>query len=151
MALIRATIATGVFSDALVAGLNAGMGIMKRRIFNQSQAVDGTSFGKYKSEPYKKKRAKRGRQIARKDLEVDGTIRRSIEVVTVNNTKAEVRFTNDESAKIAGYQEIQIFNVLNGLPVKTKGKKIEIFKFNQTERDISRQTTRDLIKQRFTF
>lgn len=152
LALIRATIAAGAFSDALVAGLNAGMGVMKRRIFNQSLDADGNSLGPYYSEQYERDRRRRGRQTARKDLEMDGTVRRAIEVVTVNNTKAEIRITNAESADIARYQEVQIYNLRNGLPANSdSGGKVPIFELNADELEIVRTTTRELLAQKFNF
>jgi hypothetical protein len=151
LALIRATIATGVFSDALVAGLNAGMGIMKRRIFNQSLAADGSSLGPYFSEQYARDRKREGRQTARKDLEMTGTVRRAIEVVSVNNTKAEVRITNTDAADIARYQEIQIYNLLHGQDLSSTSQKVPIFEFNANELEIVKTTTRDLLAQKFDF
>lgn len=152
LALIRATIAAGVFSDALVAGLNAGMGVMKRRIFNQSLDAEGNILGPYYSEQYARDRRREGRQTARKDLEFHGTLRRSIEVVTVNNTKAEIRITNFETAEIARKQEVQIFNLKNGLPYDAdSGGKVPIFELNAEEFDIVRTTTRELLAQKFNF
>lgn len=152
LALIRANIAAGVFSDALVAGLNAGMGVMKRRIFNQSLDAGGLSLGPYFSDQYERERQAKGRQIGRKDLEFDGTLRRAIEVVTVNNTKAEIRITNEESAKIARYQEQQIFNLRNGLPAnQASGGKVPIFELDADELDIVKTVTRDLLAQKFDF
>lgn len=152
LALIRGLIASGVFSDVLVAGLNAGMGVMKRRIFNQSLAADGQSLGPYYSEQYERDRVRAGRQIGRKDLELDGTLRRAIEVVTVNNTKAEVRITSPSSADIARYQEQQIYNLKNGLPHNAvTGQKVPIFEFSPDEIDIVQTTTRELLAQKFDF
>lgn len=152
LALIRATIASGAFSDALVAGLNAGMGVMKRRIFNQSLDALGNSLGPYYSEQYERDRAREGRQIARKDLEFHGTLRRSIEVVTVNNTKAEIRITNADTADIARFQEQQIFNLLNGLAYDANsGGKVPIFELSEDELDIVRTTTRTLLAEKFNF
>lgn len=152
IALIRATIASGVFSDSLVAGLNAGMGVMKRRIFNQSLDAVGQSLGPYFSEQYARDRRREGRQTARKDLEFKGTLRRSIEVVTVNNTKAEIRITSPEEADIARKQEEMIFNLLNNLPWDAFGSgKVPIFEFNDVEADIARTTTRELLAQKFNF
>lgn len=149
---IRAMIATGVFSDALVAGLNAGMGVMKLRIFNQSLAADGSSLGPYFSEQYERDRVREGRQIARKDLEMTGTLRRAVEVVTVNNTKAEMRITNAERADIARKQEIQIYNLRNNLPYDADtGQKVPIFELNADELEIVQSTTRTLIAQKFDF
>jgi hypothetical protein len=152
LALIRATIASGVFSDVLVAGLNAGMGIMKRRIFNQSLAADGTDLGPYFSEDWARHRRLEGRQVARKDLEMEGTLRRAIEVVSVNNTRAEIRITDDESADIARFQETQIFNLRNNLPAnQDTGGKVPIFELSEVELEIVQSTTKTLLEQKFNF
>lgn len=152
LSIIRATIAAGVFSDALVAGLNSGMGVMKRRIFNQSLDATGTSLGPYFSEQYERDRVRKGRQVGKKDLEMDGTLRRAIEVVTVNNTKAEIRITSEESAKIARYQEQQVFNLRNGLPGNNaSGGKVPIFEFDADELEIVHTVTRELLAQKFDF
>lgn len=152
LALIRGLIASGVFSDALVAGLNAGMGLMKRRIFNQSLDAEGVTLGPYFSEQYARDRRRAGRQTARKDLEVDGTLRRSIEVVTVSNTKAEIRITNEETANVARYQGQQIYNLRNNLPAnEANGNRARIFELNPTELNVVQTTTRELLRQKFTF
>lgn len=152
LALIRGQIAAGVFSDALVAGLNAGMGVMKRRIFNQSLDADGITLGPYFDEQYERKRRENGRQVGRKDLEFNGTLRRAIETVTVNNTKAEIRITNEESAKIARYQEQQIANLRNNLPGNANsGNFVRIFELSADELEITKTVTSDLIEQKFNF
>lgn len=152
LALIRANIAAGVFSDSLVAGLNAGMAIMKRRIFNQSLDARGQTLGPYFSEQYARDRRRDGRQTSVKDLENTGTVRRSIEVVTVENTKAEIRFVSLESADIARWQEQQIANLRAGKAANdVSGLKVPIFELNEVELDIVRTTTRDLIRQKFEF
>jgi hypothetical protein len=150
--LIRANIAAGVFSDALVAGLNAGMGAMKRRIFNQSLDALGASLGIYFSEQYERDRRREGRQVTRKDLEFEGTLRRAIEVIVVNNLKAEIRITNADSAEIARFQEQQIYNLRNGLPAnQANGSKVPIFELSELELQIVRDTTRELLRQKFNF
>lgn len=152
LALIRATIASGAFSDVLVAGLNAGMGAMKLRIFNQSLDAKGNTLGPYFSEQYERDRRREGRQTARKDLEFTGTLRRSIEVVAVNNLVAQIRITNAEEADIARKQEEQIFNLLNGLPYNAYGSgKVPIFEFNDDEAEIARTTTAELLAEKFNF
>lgn len=152
LALIRANIAAGVFSDALVSGLNAGMALMKRRIFNQSLDARGESLGPYYSEQYERDRARKGRQIAKKDLEFNGSLRRAIEVVTVDNTKAEIRITDLDQADIARWQEQQIANLRAGRNANdVSGLKVPIFELNETELDVTRTTTRDLIRQKFEF
>lgn len=152
LAIIRAQVAGGVFSDALVAGLNAGMGVMKRRIFNQSLDAEGGSLGPYYSEQYARDRRRQGRQTARKDLEVQGTLRRAIEVVTVSNLRAEIRITNADAADIARWQEQQIANLRAGRPAnEASGDRVPIFEFNATERSIVQTTTRTLIAQKLNF
>lgn len=152
LALIRATIASGVFSDVLVAGLNAGMGIMKRRIFNQSLAADGTDLGPYYSEQYARDRRREGRQTSKKDLEFQGTLRRAIEVVSVNNVKAEIRIVDDTEADIARFQEMQVYNLRNNLPAnQDSGGKVPIFELDPTELDIVKTTTKTLLEQKFNF
>lgn len=151
LALIRATIASGVFSDTLVAGLNAAMGVMKRRIFNQSLAADGTDLGPYYSEQYARDRRREGRQTARKDLEMTGTLRRAIEVVTVNNFKAEIRITSDERAEVARKQEFMIYALRNNLPFTDQSGKVPIFELSPLERSIVESTTAELLRQRFNF
>ena len=150
--LIRANIAAGFFSDALVAGLNAGMGLMKRRIFNQSLDAKGESLAQYVSKGYKRKRELHGRQVSVKDLEFDGTLRRAIEVVTVNNTKAQIRITSPEMADIALYQEMQIYNIRTGAPPNQVATgKAPIFQLSDDERDVVKTTTRELLNQKFNF
>lgn len=150
--MIRATIASGAFSDALVSGLNAGMGVMKLRIFNQSLAADGSSLGPYFSETYIRDRRREGRQVARKDLEMTGSLRRSIEIVVVNNFKAEIRITNPRDVDKARKQEVQIFNLRNNLPFDAEtGGKVPIFEPSAEEWEIVMTTTNQLLNQRFNF
>lgn len=152
LALIRAQVAAGVFSDALVAGLNAGMAAMKRRIFNQSLDAQGKGLGPYFSAQYAKRRSKAGRQTGRKDLEFHGTLRREIQVVTVNNTRAEIRIVNAKSADIARWQEQQVDNLRNGRPAnEASGGRAPIFELNPTELSIVQTTTRTLLNQKLNF
>lgn len=152
LAIIRANVAAGTFSDALVAGLNAGMGAMKRRIFNQSLDAGGVSLGPYFSEQYERDRRQAGRQVGRKDLEMTGSLRRAIEVITVNQTAAQVRITNQEDAEKAAFQEQQIYNLRNGLPANERnGQKVPIFEFTEEEWAITKTTTRELLLQKLNF
>jgi hypothetical protein len=105
-------------SDALTSALNAGMGKMKFRIFNKGEDAEGNSLGRY-TKTYGKKRETAGRQTGYKDLEVDGSLRRSIETVRVNNNQVAIAITNDQTAKIASYQEQQIGNIRAGQNAKT--------------------------------
>lgn len=151
-ALIRANIAAGTFSDALVAGLNAGMGLMKRRIFNQSLDAEGTTLGPYFSEQYERDRVREGRQVGKKDLEMTGSLRRAIEVVAVNNTAAEIRITNQADADKAHFQEQQIANLRSGaLANANTGNFAPIFELSADEWDVVRTTTRELLLQKLNF
>lgn len=122
------------FSDAMFSAINSGMGLMKQRIFNRGEDADGNSLGKYVGKKtnvtakkfggnkklqknfigegalteYEKFRVAHGRQVAYKDLEVDGSLRRSIETVKDSNGKVTIAIVNPETARIAGYQEEQI-------------------------------------------
>lgn len=152
LALIRANIAAGAFSDALVAGLNAGMAVMKRRIFNQALDAEGQSLGIYYSEQYERDRRREGRQTAQKDLEFEGSLRRSIQVVAVDNQRAEIRIVNEHDANVARYQEQQIYNLRTGRPAnEANGEKVPIFQLDPTERSIVQTTTRELLRQKFNF
>lgn len=152
LALYRAQIAAGTFSDALVAGLNAGMGAMKRRIFNQSLDAEGKTLGPYYDESYERERVRKGRQVAKKDEEMTGSLRRSIEVVAVDNTKAEIRITNQEDTDKARNQEKQIFNLRNGRSGNDSGGGfVPIFELAPDEWDIVKSTTVALLMQKLNF
>lgn len=82
---------------------------------------------------YEKKRLAHGRQIEKKDLEFDGTLRRTIEVVKEVN-RVVIAFTNTEQAAIARYQEQQIGNIRAGAnPVKGKATPVRIFSLSEEE------------------
>lgn len=146
---LKILVAGGAVSDALVAGLKAGTAAMMNRIFNRSLDATGRTLGPYFDDSWIRHRKREGRQVAVKDLEVEGSLRRSIEVVSINNTRAEVRFTDTDSADIGRYQEQQIYNLNNDLPAGEAAGKIPIFEFNETEIQITQSTTRALIQQRF--
>jgi hypothetical protein len=96
---------------------------------------------------YQRKRAHRGRQILRKDLELEGSLRRAIETQIEDEKSAVLAFNNDEAAMIAKGQEAQITNIRNGRPGTTKGTGIKIFTFDQKERDEVREQGSELLKQ----
>lgn len=70
------------------------------RVFVEHQTTDGTPFGKYKSDSYKKFRQSLGRQTNTKDLQLSGDLLKSIKQV-----ENQVVFNDDRSAKIANWQE----------------------------------------------
>jgi hypothetical protein len=95
------------FSDAMLSALNAGMGKMKFRIFNKGEDAEGVSLGGY-TKQYGKKRETAGRQTGYKDLEFEGSLRRSIETAKTDNKQVVIAIVNEQTAKIAGYQEQQV-------------------------------------------
>jgi len=95
------------FSDALFSALNAGMGKMKFRIFNKGLDADGVALGKY-TKQYGKRREKAGRQTGYKDLELEGSLRRSIEPARMDNRQVAITIVNEKTSLIAGYQEEQV-------------------------------------------
>lgn len=86
--------------------------------------------------PYQRKRVLRGRQIVRKDLELEGDLRRSIQMYIQSDKEVVLAFNTDKQALIAAGQEQQITNIRNGLPGTTKGTgAIKIFALNADEID----------------
>lgn len=164
----------GKFGDALVGALNTGNGLMQQRVFNQNQDIEGNGFGQYIGKKhkaklltsknrtenkrlkalagqdltsYQRKRLKRGRQIAKKDLELEGGLRRAIETKIENEKAAVLEFNNDEAAKVARGQENQITNIRNTGKGTTKGKGIKIFGLNTSEKEQVVEQGAELIKQ----
>jgi hypothetical protein len=89
----------------------------QKRLFNK--AVKANPDALYTE--YEKFRIGRGRQIERKDLELEGSLRRSIETVTINGAKVVIAITNDEDLKKALNNEKQIGNIRAGLNANTGG------------------------------
>lgn len=96
---------------------------------------------------YQRKRAFRGRQIIRKDLELEGGLRRAIETQIEDEKSAVLQFNNDEAALISKGQENQITNIRNGQPGTTKGDGIRIFTFDKKEREQVGEQGVELLKQ----
>lgn len=164
----------GRFGDALVGALNTGNGLMQQRVFTENQDVEGNSFGNYIGKKHKArfvpstnktqnkrnkavfgqeltsyqiKRAKKGRQVLKKDLEFTGGLRRAIETQIENEKAAVLNFNNDEAAKIARGQEAQITNIRNGGKGTTKGTGVKIFTLNKSEKETVNEQGAELIKQ----
>jgi len=97
--------------------------------------------------PYQRKRANRGRQIVRKDLELEGGLRRSIEVQIINERSAQIAFNTIEEAQIARGQENQITNIRNSQKGYTTGNGLKIFALNENEREQTNNQARELVKQ----
>lgn len=77
---------------------------------------------------YEKKRLSHGRQIAFKDLEFTGSLRRSIVTATESTRQVACIIINEQDALIAGYQEEQIARIRGG------AGRANIFALSDTER-----------------
>lgn len=81
--------------------------LLKRRIFTNRQATDGSSLGTYKSDQHKKLRRSKGRQIQEKDLFLEGDLFRSIAVGRNSRNELVLGFNRDRFKKIAEGQQRQ--------------------------------------------
>lgn len=97
--------------------------------------------------PYQRKRVNKGRQIARKDLEFFGSLRRAIETQAEGEKAAVIQFNNFKAAAIAKGQEVQITNIRSGQPGTTKGVGDRIFTLDSSEREQVNEQGKLLIKQ----
>lgn len=110
---MKTTIADKI--DELIAGLetemanaeqialNTMLGAYSYRIFNLGNDSNGTQIGNYKAGPYKRKRARNGKEVSYVNLDYSSGLRFAIVVENVNG-KWVLKFNNAEAAKIAGYQ-----------------------------------------------
>lgn len=96
---------------------------------------------------YQRKRAHKGRQVAKKDLEFTGGLRRAIETQIENEKAAVLNFNNDEAAKIAKGQEAQITNIRNRGKGSVKGEGVKIFTLNKSEKETVNEQGKELIIQ----
>ncbi len=171
---IKQAFDNGKFADVLVGAINSGSGLMQQRVFQGNEDIKGNSFGKYIGRTskarlivpknrtqnkrnkaiagqdltsYQRKRALKGRQILKKDLEFDGGLRRAIEVQIENEKAVILEFNNLDAAKIARGQENQITNIRNGGKGTTKGDGVKIFTFNDSEREQVTEQGHELLIQ----
>lgn len=173
---LRTAFESGRFADALVGALETGNGLMQQRIFIRNEDVEGNGFGVYigrktlpRSLPtttsrtdrkrikanagipltrWQRIRANKGRQVAKKDLEFTGGLRRSIEAQIQEEREAALFFNTSEAAAVAHGQEQQITNIRNGGKGTTKGSgAIKIFNLNDSEREQVVEQGAELIKQ----
>jgi len=172
---IKAAYDSGKFGDALLSAVNTGNGLMQQRIFTTNQDIEGNSFGQYVGKKRKvralpktknrtqakrnkavegqeltywqRKRALKGRQITKKDLEFEGGLRRAIETKIQDEKSAVIEFNNDDAVKIAKGQEAQITNIRNGRSGTTKGTGIKIFTLDEKEREQVGEQGSELLKQ----
>lgn len=115
-----------------IGALNQFRAIISERIFTFNKDVDEVSFGSYRSEAYKKKREKEGRQTTIKDLQFSGELAADLELGTFDGKNA-LGFSTDRSATIVKGQE-------TGSRTKT-GKAVmqidkPVFSANQEEVDL---------------
>lgn len=171
---IKQKFVNGKFADVLIGAVNTGNGLMQQRIFSANQDIEGNSFGKYVGKKrkvklktssnktqnkrfkaiagqeltaYQRKRAAAGRQTNPKDLEFDGSLRRSMITVVENEKAVAIEFNNELAAIIAHGQEAQITNIRNGGKGTTSGTGIKIFRLNKSEKEEVVQQGLELIKQ----
>lgn len=139
------------FSEALIVGVNAARGRMSFRIFNRGLDSQGLPFGKYVGKktippgtpaftPYEFKRVSKGRQVAYKDLEFQGALRRGIQVIKKNNNLVVCAIVNRKLIVIAKGQEEQIGRI------KNRGR-VKIFSLSAEELQFLKTNTRAAIKQ----
>lgn len=97
---------------------------------------------------YQRKRAAKGRQTAKKDLEFYGGLRRAIETQVENEKTAVLQFNNTKAAKVAKGQEQQIHNLRSGGKGTTKGAGApRIFTLDEKEKEQVVEQGAELIKQ----
>jgi hypothetical protein len=98
--------------------------------------------------PYQRKRVLRGRQVLRKDLELEGDLRRSIQVFVENDRTVVLAFNDDHQALIASGQEQQIHNIRQGRKGTTRGTGApKIFALNENEIDETKEQGVELVLQ----
>lgn len=73
---------------------------LRRRIFNDGKATEGSGIGEYNNLPYRKYRERRGRQVSYVDLELSGDLRRSI-TTGVAGKDVVLGFVNEDEVTIA--------------------------------------------------
>jgi hypothetical protein len=96
-----------LFDDISFLTANQLRATISQRVFTKGNITEG-SAGKYVSEPYKKKREKKGRQIAYKDFEMNGDLRKSFKLLKNKKGVCEVGFNNSKEALIAKGQDEQM-------------------------------------------
>ena len=127
-----------VREKAEIAALSDLSASIQYRVFSKNQGTDLQSFGSYRSESYKAKRAKNGRQTDQKDLQfakegIPGSLRNSI-VIGKNQGRNVLGFDSERSITIREGQE-KGSKTRGGVPVKQIG--FDIFAPNETEIDLA--------------
>ena len=120
--------------DYVLFAVNDAYALFMDRVFTKTKTMSGQSFGRYKTEAWKKKRQKAGRQTGHKDLQMTNAFRESIKR-NPQKDHATIEFAGDPVLeKIADGQEKQI----------GKGA---IFKFSKAEKKkVIDKTIKEIIK-----
>lgn len=108
-----------IAADTIFLIANTGATDMLVRIFERNQDVNGKSLGGY-SKPYADYRKSLGLQTEIKDLQLTGSLIRSIEIASTDNGEAIIVNNSFDFDKVL-WQEQQL--------------KVPIFELNQTEID----------------
>ncbi len=111
-------------ANAEVLANNDALGNVLDRIFTLGKRSDGTPIGQYKSEGYKKKRSKAGRQTTMVDFQFTGDLFNSIQVGSLNNRPA-VGIVSNAKAEIADNLEKR-FGVVFSASIDERDKAIEV-------------------------
>lgn len=115
--LLRDYALSGRVEDNLFVAMNETVGLMKNRIFNSEVGTKDVNNNKIPvpySNPYKKHRAKKGRQTAVVDFEFTGKLRNATKVIKTDKGSAIQIPTNPESeisSYIEDYRKSDVFNL----------------------------------------
>lgn len=107
--------------DVEILAANEYKKVITERVFKFGLDADNRKLGSYRSESYKKKRQKEGRQINYKDLQMTDEFRNDLDIGEFDG-KTAVGFTSERSETIVRGQEKQL--------------DIEIFSTNEEEVEI---------------
>lgn len=114
-------------------------GEMKKRIFNQGKATNGSQIGDYAEGPYKRSRVARGKRVDTVNLQNEGDLLKSLRAGKSDEGNPAIGFTSDRQRVIASghteYRGKQIFR-----PSKSEIK---------IAQDIFQQEVRKLITQSY--
>jgi hypothetical protein len=101
--------------NAMVLSVNQGAGGFKNRVFNSeagTKDINGSGLGKY-SNSYAKYRKDRGRQVAHVDLELTGSLRRDIKVISTESTVTCAIISPTERDKVNHLEKLYKKNIFD--------------------------------------
>ena len=123
-AVIEQEIPNSLFNAANLAAAN-----MQRRVFNHGKTVQGITL-RYRSEQYKRKRIKKGRQVAYKDFIFEGNLFNSLQYLNQGGRSISYGFGSNTTSDIANYvseQEDLVRPDIFGLSADEVNKSKEVF------------------------